>query len=320
MPESAPKIGLLLPTRGLIIGDQSRKANLIVQLAMIAESEGLDSVWVGDSLTAKPRLEPLLTLASLAPITQKIKLGTAILIPSLRAPIALAQSIGTLDLLSNGRLILGVGAGGAFNQAQKQEWITAGISPRGRGERLEETIQIVNGLLSRDFLDFDGTYYQFANVGIGLASFQITGVPVLFACHLGAKRPEQFDRAARLGNGFITISEDPQGFAQINSHVKTAAHIHNKDFSSMEKVMYMTINLNDDLEIAKKESDQFLKAYYGINMWSQLWGPWGPSKLTIQRIQEFSESGASTIIIRFASFDVEKQLAKFLKEIWPYFS
>jgi alkanesulfonate monooxygenase SsuD/methylene tetrahydromethanopterin reductase-like flavin-dependent oxidoreductase (luciferase family) len=169
-------------------------------------------------------------------------------------------------------------------------------------------------------LDFDGTYYQFANVGIGLASFQITGVPVLFACHLGAKRPEQFDRAARLGNGFITISEDPQGFAQINSHVKTAAHIHNKDFSSMEKVMYMTINLNDDLEIAKKESDQFLKAYYGINMWSQLWGPWGPSKLTIQRIQEFSESGASTIIIRFASFDVEKQLAKFLKEIWPYFS
>ena len=154
MPESAPKIGLLLPTRGLIIGDQSRKANLIVQLAMIAESEGLDSVWVGDSLTAKPRLEPLLTLASLAPITQKIKLGTAILIPSLRAPIALAQSIGTLDLLSNGRLILGVGAGGAFNQAQKQEWITAGISPRGRGERLEETIQIVNGLLSRDFFGF----------------------------------------------------------------------------------------------------------------------------------------------------------------------
>ena len=320
MPESVPKIGLLLPTRGLIIGDQSRKANLIVQLAMIAESEGLDSVWVGDSLTAKPRLEPLLTLASLAPITQKIKLGTAILIPSLRAPIALAQSTGTLDLLSNGRLILGVGAGGAFNQAQKQEWITAGISPRGRGGRLEETIQIVNGLLSRDFLDFDGTYYQFANVGIGLASFRITGVPVLFACHLGAKRPEQFDRAARLGNGFITISEDPQGFAQIYSHVKTAAYIHNKDFSSMEKVMYMTINLNDDLEIAKKESDQFLKAYYGINMWSQLWGPWGPSKLTIQRIQEFSESGASTIIIRFASFDVEKQLAKFLKEIWPYFS
>jgi len=320
VPESTPKIGLLLPTRGLIIGDQSRKANLIIQLAMIAESEGLDSVWVGDSLTAKPRLEPLLTLASLAPITQTIKLGTAILIPSLRAPIALAQSTGTLDLISNGRLILGVGAGGAFNQAQQQEWITAGISPRGRGKRLEETIQIVNGLLSRDFLDFDGTYYQFAKVGIGLTSFRITGVPVLFACHLGAKRPEQFDRAARLGNGFITISENPQGFAQIYSHVKTAAHLHNKDFSSMEKVMYMTINLNDDLEIAKKESDQFLKAYYGINMWSQLWGPWGPSKLTIQRIQEFSESGASTIIIRFASFDVEKQLAKFLKEIWPYFS
>ena len=320
MSESAPKIGLLLPTRGLIIGDQSRNANLIVQLATIAESEGLDSVWVGDSLTAKPRLEPLLTLASLVPVTHRIKLGTAILIAGLRAPVALAQSTATLDLLSKGRLILGVGAGGAFNQAQKQEWVTAGISPRGRGKRLEETIQIVTGLLSRDSLDFKGTHYQFANVGIGLASFRITGVPILFACHLGAKRPEQFDRAARLGNGFITISEDPHGFAQICSRVKTAAHIHNKNFAAMEKVMYMTINLNDDLEIARKESDQFLKAYYGINMWSQLWGPWGPSKLTIQRIQEFSESGASTIIIRFASFDVKKQLAKFLKEIWPYFS
>jgi len=318
--ESTLKIGLLLPTRGLIIGDQARNANLIIQLATIAESEGLDSVWVGDSLTAKPRLEPLLTLASLVPVTHSIKLGTAILIASLRAPVALAQSTATLDLLSKGRLILGVGAGGAFNHAQKQEWATAGVAPRGRGKRLEETMELVNGLLTRDSLDFNGTHYQFANVGIGLPSFRPTGVPVLFACHLNAERPEQFDRAARLGNGFITISEDPDGFAQICSHVKTASHKHNKDFSAMEKVMYMTINVNDDLEVAQKESDQFLKAYYGINMWGQLWGPWGPSTLTIERMQRFSESGASTIIIRFASFDVENQLTKFLKEIWPHFS
>ena len=84
--------------------------------------------------------------------------------------------------------------------------------------------------------------------------------------------------------------------------------------------MYMTINLNDDSKVAEKESDQFLKAYYGINMWSKLRGPWGSSKIIIKRMEEFFQSGASTIIVRFASFNVERQLAKFLKEIWPHFS
>jgi len=314
-----PQIGLLLPTRGLIIGNQEKNADLIIHLATIAESEGLSSVWVGDSLTAKPRLEPLLTLASLASATRRIKLGTAILIAALRPPVALAQSVATLDLLSNGRLILGVGAGGAFNQSQQQEWLTAGISSSRRGSRLEETMELVNGLLTQDVLDFHGIHYQFPNVGIGFSSFQPTGVPVLFACHLGANRPEQFDRAARLGNGFITISENPNSFREIYSHVKTSAFKHKRDFSSMEKAMYMTINLNDDSKVAEKESDQFLKAYYGINMWGKLWGPWGPSKLIIRRMEEFVEAGASTLIVRFASFNVEAQLAKFLREIWPHF-
>ena len=170
-----------------------------------------------------------------------------------------------------------------------------------------------------DVLDFHGIHYQFPNVGIGFSSFQPTGVPVLFACHLGANRPEQFDRAARLGNGFITISENPNSFREIYSHVKTSAFKHKRDFSSMEKAMYMTINLNDDSKVAEKESDQFLKAYYGINMWGKLWGPWGPSKLIIRRMEEFVEAGASTLIVRFASFNVEAQLAKFLREIWPHF-
>ena len=84
-------------------------------MAEAVEQAGLDSVWVGDSLTAKPRLEPLTTLAAIAMRTNKVRLGTAVMLAALRNPVQLAQMSATVDTISGGRLILGAGVGGAFN-------------------------------------------------------------------------------------------------------------------------------------------------------------------------------------------------------------
>src|SRR5919106_4997671 len=138
------KLGVLLPTRGLLLGEaRPTNANLVLALAQRAEEAGLDSVWVGDSLTAKPRLEPLSTLAAVAARTQRVRLGTAVLLMALRHPVLLAQTMATVDLISQGRLIIAAGAGGAFNHEQKQEWENAGVRVSQRGGRLEEMVQVV---------------------------------------------------------------------------------------------------------------------------------------------------------------------------------
>ena len=102
------RIGYLLPTRERVMGGQPETAALLA-LADRAEGLGLDSLWVGDSLLAKPRHEPLALLAAIAGRTRKIALGTAVLLPVLRNPVLLAHQVATLDRLCEGRLILGDG-------------------------------------------------------------------------------------------------------------------------------------------------------------------------------------------------------------------
>ena len=103
-----PKLGYLLPTRERIMqGDP--ETGPMLDLAARAEALGFDSVWVGDSLLARPRHEPLILLAGVAGRVPRVSIGTAVLLPALRNPVVLAHLVATLDQVSEGRLILGVG-------------------------------------------------------------------------------------------------------------------------------------------------------------------------------------------------------------------
>src|SRR5437868_3743860 len=103
-----PRIGYLLPTRELVMQGRPEAA-LLLALAERAEGLGYDSIWVGDSILARPRHEPLTLLSAVAARTRKAELGTAVLLPALRNPVVLAHGIATLDQISEGRFILGVG-------------------------------------------------------------------------------------------------------------------------------------------------------------------------------------------------------------------
>ena len=129
-------------------------------MAKTVENANLDSVWVGDSLFAKPRLEPMTTLAAIASVPQKVRLGTAVLLMALRHPVLLAQSMATVDLISNGRLLIAAGTGGAFNAEQQQEWRVAGVNQQTRALRLEEMVQILKGLGTGKPFSFNGTHFE----------------------------------------------------------------------------------------------------------------------------------------------------------------
>ena len=104
----APKLGYLLPTRERIMEGKPETGPMLT-LAERAAGLGFDSIWVGDSLLARPRHEPLTLLAGVAGRVPGVELGTAVLLPALRNPVVLAHQVATLDQVSEGRFILGVG-------------------------------------------------------------------------------------------------------------------------------------------------------------------------------------------------------------------
>ena len=103
--------GYLLPTRGVVVQADGGPTDgaPILALAEKAEDLGLDSVWIGDSVLAKPRLESFTTWAAVLAATKKVQVGTAVMLAALRHPIMLAQSLATLDCLFPGRVIPGLG-------------------------------------------------------------------------------------------------------------------------------------------------------------------------------------------------------------------
>ena len=317
------KLGILLPTRGLLLADpQAKDAGRVLEMAQRVELAGLDSVWVGDSLTAKPRLEPLSTLAAIAACTKRVRLGTAVLLAALRHPVLLAQTCATIDVISQGRLVIGAGVGGAFNDAQVREWQAAGVGPKGRATRLEEVVEIVKGLGSGQAVDYPGKHFNLDRVEMLPRPVHPGGVPFLLACHWRARQEAQFQRAARLGDGLISISDTPQEYSQLVQHVRSLVGELGRDPQSFEATMYLTVNVDPNTAEAEADASEFLMGYYGANIWGGRWGPFGDPERVKQRIAEYAEAGAETVIVRFASSEPQRQLEIFLERVaqdwlWP---
>ena len=316
-----PKIGVLLPTRGLLLGgEQPANADRILRMAERVEAAGLDSVWVGDSLVAKPRLEPLAALGAIASRTSRVRLGTAVLLPALRHPVLLAQTMATVDLISGGRLIIGAGVGGAFNDEQRGEWKAAGVDPTRRARRFEEIVEIVKGLGPGEPYDFKGRHFDFDAVTMRPSTTQPGGIPVLMATHYRAGRPAQIDRAARLSDGIIAISDTPDEFSQVIAQVEAKAAELGRDPAHFDQTFYLTVNVDSDLDRGRRDAEDFLTAYYGAEIWGTRWGPFGGTERVAQRMAEYADAGARTLVVRLATYDPERQLDVFLEKVAPHFT
>lgn len=321
MSENKPKLGVLLPTRGILLrGEQPDNAGRVFRMAERAEEAGLDSVWVGDSLIAKPRLEPLATLGALAARTSRVRLGTAVLLPALRHPVLMAQTMATVDLISGGRLVIGAGVGGAFNDEQRGEWAAAGIDYRRRARRFEEVVEVAKGLGPGQPHSHEGRHFSLDSVRMLPKATQSDGIPWLLATHYRAGQPAQVDRAARIGDGVMAISDTPEEFAEIIAQVDAKAEEYGRDTTRRESVFYLTVNLDEDEAAAKADAEDWLMRYYGANIWGTRWGPFGGVQRVADRMAAYADAGADTLVVRFATFDPERQLDVFLERIAPQFA
>src|SRR6476660_9811725 len=188
------RLGILIPTRGVVMQSARRPpVEACWALARAADRAGFDAVWVGDSVVAKPRLEALTTLAYLAAITSRVRLGTAVLLPALRQPVVLAQLIANVDQISGGRLVLGLGVGWNLPSAER-EWAACGMDHRRRTRRLEEHVEAWRMLWQGEPVTWRGHGVDLTEHTIGPLPWTPAGPPVLItAGNRGEWLDAQFD-------------------------------------------------------------------------------------------------------------------------------
>lgn len=256
MARSKVRFGLTLSNRGVITGAASLED--LYSLARLADRESVwDSVWVGDSILAKPRLDALVLLGALAAITERVKLGPACMASTpLRDALLLAYQWASLDFLSQGRTIFvacqrqpGPG-GGQF----EEEFAAFRIDPSTRMRRMEEAIEILRLTSSRENLSYHGEYNSFDNVTILPRPVQ-QPIPIWVTANPPSDKPKMRERAlrrvARLGDGWMTTMNTPESFAANLQAIRQYAAEEGRELPpDFEACLYYNININEDREAA----------------------------------------------------------------------
>ena len=226
------------------------RRDYVVPLVEMLEEEGIESLWAvehvvmakdyeplypysedGRAPTAPDTLmpDPLEWLSFVAARTEKMRLGTSVLIASQHNAVVLAKRVATLDALSGGRLSLGVGIGW-----QREEYEAVGVPYRDRGRRLDECIEAMRVLWSEELASYAGRHFKFENVHLDTKPADPAGVPIL----IGGSSDFAARRAGRLGNGFYPYVISPEDYAKRIETLREAAREADRDPDAIELTVW----------------------------------------------------------------------------------
>lgn len=291
-----PKIGYLLPTREQIMEGRHDTASLLA-LAERAEALGYDSIWVGDSVLARPRHDPLTLLAAVAARVPRVALGTAVLLPALRNPVLLAHQVATLDQLSEGRFILGVGIARDVPNI-RAEFAACGVPFEQRVGRMMEGLHLCRALWRGEPVDWDGRWPVQGGV-LAPVPYRPGGPPIW----IGGNSPASLQRAGRWFDGWFPNAPEPEPFASQLGEIRAAARLAGRDPAQLSAAMYLTLSIDDDAARAHARMDEFLQGYYGASadILRQRQAVYsGPVRGVGQWLDAYAKAGATDLILRFA--------------------
>jgi probable F420-dependent oxidoreductase len=217
-------------------------AQALVDLACRAEELSVDSVWVHDHvfnvghvfdrIGGKPYYEPLTLLSFVAARTRRVRLGTSVLVLPYHNPVRLAKAAATLDVLSGGRLILGVGVG-----VIEQEIRAMGSPYAERGAFTDESIAVMRALWTQDEPKFDGRFSRFDGMKFSPKPLQKPSIPVVIG---GVSRPA-IRRAARFGDGWQPLGLSPEALGQGIATLRDEARAAGRDAAKIPVSIAMSL-------------------------------------------------------------------------------
>ncbi|MBM2806886.1 MAG: class flavin-dependent oxidoreductase [Deltaproteobacteria bacterium] len=299
------KWGLSLPNRGALFG--LTDVNELIQTALMAEQSGVfESVWFGDSLIHKPRLESIVMLSALATHTRKVRLGTICMASfPVRHPVLLGIQWATLDQLSQGRSLLGVCIGGGH----EGELRAFGIKKEERVGRMREGIELLRKIWGDQEFTHQGKYYTLDNYHIVPKPVQ-KPPPIWIAVspereQVGDKIVDQaMRRVGLLADGYITMGVTAEELGKRLRVIEQTASEIGKDLSNFEIAIHGMVNINDDRQSAYQQSKDYFNHYYGPT--------YPPESL----IKVWLAHG-TTPVLRFTANDQPGQVKRFIDEVLP---
>ncbi len=332
-PMTQPSVGLILANRAVVLGKVTVRD--LIDLSVEAEQSGVfDTIWVGDSLLAKPRLESVTLLSMLAGVTSRVRLGVGCMATFVhRHPVLLAHQWASLDVLSSGRAWLAACLGGPdqASAAQALEHAAMSIQASERVGRLEEGVVILRKLFHEEKASHQGRFYRFEGVTIQPRPVQnpcpiwIASNPRALTWKDGASASDAvvergYRRVARLADGWMTNKLSPDEFRREFERITTMAREEGRDPAKIGSALYHNININEDRQAALEESKVFLDTYYSTKFspaFVQAWTVAGSQKQCIAALQEYVAAGVGHMALRLSSWDQRGQLARFLGEVAP---
>jgi alkanesulfonate monooxygenase SsuD/methylene tetrahydromethanopterin reductase-like flavin-dependent oxidoreductase (luciferase family) len=290
------RIGYLLPTREQVMEGRPEAAPLLT-LAERAEGLGYDSIWVGDSITARPRHEPLTLLSAVAARTKRAELGTAVLLPALRNPVVLAHGIATLDQISEGRFILGVGIASDVPNI-RAEFVACGVPFEKRVGRMLEGLRLCRELWSGKPVTWNGRWVM-ENVTLGPVPHRSGGPPIW----IGGMVRASLERVGRLYDGWFPNAPDPERWRAEWAEIGEIAREARRDPGQLTGAVYLTLTIDEAKAQAEARMNAFIENYYGrpaAEMRARQATYAGPAEGAAEWLSSWARAGASHLVLRFA--------------------
>jgi FMNH2-dependent dimethyl sulfone monooxygenase len=292
----------------------------IVELAQLAEKLGLDSVWMSDHLMYtvpnKGSLEMFASLSAVAAKTKKITLGTKVVCAPFRHPALLAKTGATLDVISDGRFILGVGAGW-----YKKEFEAFGFSFNKKASIMQETVEIVKILWEKPTVDYDGEFYEIRDGSCLPKPVKKPHPPIW----IGSSGPRMLKLTAELGDGWIIPNPTVEEYRQKLNTIRKHAEKIGRKSKEIEAGYYAYASLSSSSEKAWKTAEKQI-----LPDRRQVFGPdlsledlnkicvVGDTDEWISRIKDYVKAGAQHIIVKIVPTN-RKNLRLYAEEVIPHF-
>ena len=286
------------------------------ELARSVEELGFESVWTGDHVSFhNPLYESLTLLSTYAAITSRIRLGTAVYLLALRSAAIAAKVTSTLDVLSGGRLIFGVGVGGE----NPKEFELCGVPHGERGARVSEGIDAVRALWRDTPATFKGRFNRFEGVSIDPKPVQKPGPPIW----IGGRSDAALARAGRQGEGWVSYVVQPERYAQSLDKIRSAAQQAGRALDHFAAAHLAFVTVGRDYETAKAAWVKFLSKRYAQDFepLAKKYGIIGTPAQCAEQIEKFRAAGCNYVIVNpIGELEQEReQLERVAADILPRF-
>ena len=274
-----------------------------------AEALGFHSAWVVEQiLGAIPSLEPIELLTYAAAVTTRIRVGSAVLLTALRSPVHTAKSLATLDHLSSGRLIVGVGLG-----ANPKIYPAYGLAAERRAARFTEGIQLMKRLWTEPRVTFEGEFFKLQNASMEPKPVQKPHPPLWFGGH----HPNALKRTVELGDGFMGAgSLSTAKFGEEVTLLRRLLQEAKRDPAAFPVAKRVYIAVDPDKARAGKRLTEWFGAFYGRPQMAEDVSVWGPAEECVEGLKQVVAAGAGLLMLN-PVFDEMEQLEVFASEIGP---